>query len=108
MADGTARQCHGHSDCRARLGLGRRIRLVRTTADVPNSNQRDTNGDGYGNLCDADFDNNGFVNFNDLTLFKQKFTTTDADANLDGIGIVNFADLAIFKSLFGKPPGPSG
>ena len=75
---------------------------------IPNANQRDTNSDGYGNLCDADLDNNGFVNFTDLSLFKQKFTTSDPDANLDGIGIVNFSDLAIFKSLFGKAPGPSG
>ena len=56
----------------------------------------------------ADLDNSGFVNFTDLSLFKQHFTTADPDANLDGIGVVDFADLAIFKSLFSKPPGPSG
>jgi hypothetical protein len=73
-----------------------------------NADQRDTNGDGYGNRCDADFDNNGFVNFADQAYFKSKFGTSDPDADLDGNGFVNFADQAIFKSLFGKPPGPSG
>jgi len=48
------------------------------------------------------------VNFSDLSLFKQRFTTSDPDANLDGIGIINFSDLAIFKSLFGKPPRSPG
>lgn len=75
---------------------------------VANPDQRDTNTDGFGNLCDADLDNDGFVNFTDLSLLKVRFTTADPDADLDGTGIVNFNDLALFKSLFGRPPGPSG
>lgn len=72
-----------------------------------NPEQIDTDGDLYGNACDADLDGNGIVNFGDLALFKAAFGTDDADADLDGNGVVNFADLAGFKSLFGKPPGPS-
>ncbi|MHB1241661.1 MAG: hypothetical protein ACYC18_14355, partial [Gammaproteobacteria bacterium] len=68
----------------------------------------DTDHDGYGNRCDADFDENGIVNFADIAYLKSKFGTSDPNADLDGNGIVNFADLAIAKSLFGKPPGPSG
>lgn len=77
---------------------------------VANADQRDTNGDGYGNLCDADLDNNGMVNTRDLALFKTAFGQTGAnlDADLNGNGSVNTQDLAIFKGLFGKPPGPSG
>lgn len=75
---------------------------------VANANQRDTNGDGFGNRCDADLDNNGFVNFADLAAFRNRFTSHDADADFDGNGIVNFADLAIFVVGFGKPPGPAG
>ncbi|MHB1239504.1 MAG: hypothetical protein ACYC18_03270 [Gammaproteobacteria bacterium] len=34
--------------------------------DAGGHSQRDTSGDGYGNLCDADFDHNGIVYFADL------------------------------------------
>jgi hypothetical protein len=73
----------------------------------PNDDQRDTDNDGYGNACDADFDNSGFVNFADLATFKQAFGSTDEAADFDNSGFVNFADLAAFKELFGAPPGPS-
>jgi len=77
---------------------------------VPNADQRNSNAavDLYGNRCDADLNDDGFVNIADLAAFKSVFGTADADADLDGSGFVNIADLAIFKSLFGKPPGPSG
>jgi photosystem II stability/assembly factor-like uncharacterized protein len=75
---------------------------------TPNPDQRDSNNDGFGNLCDADLDNSGFVNFADLALFKSGFGTNNADADFDNNGFVNFADLTLFKSLFGKAPGPSG
>ena len=45
-----------------------------------NADQRDTDGDGYGNICDPDFNNNN---------------------------IVDPTDFSLAKSLFGKPPGPS-
>jgi hypothetical protein len=72
-----------------------------------NSSQRDTDGDGYGNWCDADLNNDTKVNFADLSIFRARFATSDADADLDGNGNVNFADLARFKALFGQPLGPS-
>jgi hypothetical protein len=75
---------------------------------VANPNQRDTNGDGYGNLCDGDLTNDGQVNFADLAQFRTRFITTDPDADFNGDGIVNFADLARLRQLFGAPPGPSG
>ena len=78
-------------------------------ADAGGNIQWDTDGDGFGNLCDGDLDNSsGIVNFADLALFKAVFGLSDADADFDGNGFVNFADLAIFKSLFGKPRGPAG
>jgi len=77
---------------------------------IPNPDQLNSNAgvDPYGNRCDADLNNDGFVNIADLAAFKAVFGSSDADADLDGSGFVNIADLAIFKSLFGKPPGPSG
>jgi hypothetical protein len=75
---------------------------------VENLNQRDTDGDGYGNICDPDLDNNLITNAADLAIFKPLFFTADPDADFDGSGVVNAADLAILKAMFFKPPGPSG
>ena len=75
---------------------------------VVNLDQRDTDADSYGNICDPDFDNNLIVNASDLAFFKTKFFTTDVDADLNGDSIVNAADLAILKLMFFKAPGPSG
>lgn len=75
---------------------------------VANPDQLDTDGDLYGNYCDADLDNSGFVNIGDLALLKSVFGTTDSNADFDGSGFVNIKDLAILKANFGKPPGPSG
>ena len=75
---------------------------------VANPDQRDTDGDGYGNLCDADFDNNDFVGLFDLVAFRQAYFTTEEDIDLNGDGIVNLEDLVIFKELYFRPPGPSG
>jgi hypothetical protein len=75
---------------------------------VANLDQRDTDGDGFGNICDPDFDGNKIVNAGDLAYMKSKFFTNDPDADLDGNGIVNAGDLARLKSFFFKAPGPSG
>ena len=76
--------------------------------DAGGNIQRDTDGDGFGNVCDPDFDNNLVVNASDLAYLKLKFFTADPDADLNGDNIVNAGDLAILKSFFFKAPGPSG
>ena len=75
---------------------------------VENADQRDTDIDGFGNICDPDFDGDLIVNAGDLSYLKSKFFTADPLADLDGSGTVNAGDLAILKSFFFKPPGPSG
>jgi subtilisin family serine protease len=80
--------------------------LANTFAAGPSQN--DTDADGYGNICDADLNDDLAVNFDDLVLFKAAFNTADQDADFDGSGSVNFSDLVIFKALFNKAPGPSG
>ncbi len=98
---------------------------LRTAADVSNSdgdtipdnidnctltdneNQVDTDGDGYGNACDADFNNDCIVNFPDLGIFRTLFFQPNNQADLDGNGITNFVDLGIFRQLFFAAPGPS-
>jgi hypothetical protein len=77
---------------------------------VANADQRDTDGDGYGNMCDADLNNDGIVNTSDVVGLKAAFGSTGPglDADLNGDEVVDMLDLNIFKTLFGKPPGPSG
>jgi hypothetical protein len=75
--------------------------------NTANPTQTDTDGDGYGNACDADFDNSGLVNPVDLSFFRSKYGSHDPDADLDNSGTVNITDLSMFRSLYGKAPGPS-
>lgn len=72
-----------------------------------NPAQRDSDNDGYGNQCDADYDQNGVVNFIDLAKLKSRFFALDASIDLTGDGVVNFADLSAFKKSFLRPPGPA-
>jgi hypothetical protein len=74
---------------------------------VADPDQRDTDGDGYGNACDPDFNNDGVVNAVDLARLKSVFFKNDALADLNGDGVVNAVDLARLKANFFKPPGPS-
>lgn len=72
----------------------------------PNEDQQDTDNDGFGNACDADLDNNGFVTYDDLSNFSIAFNTNSAVADFDNSGYVNFNDLVSFKRLYNKTPGP--
>lgn len=75
---------------------------------VANSAQIDSDADGFGNVCDADLNNDGVVNFIDLGIFRSVFFSNDADADFNGDGVVNFIDLAIIRGQFFQTPGPSG
>lgn len=75
---------------------------------IANPDQRDTNGDGFGNACDPDFNDDDVVNFSDLAIMRSDFFTSgDLDTDLDGDGVVNFVDLSIMQSMFFLPPGPA-
>ena len=76
--------------------------------DAGGNSQLDTNADGYGNLCDADLNNDGVVNGLDVGFFVAAFGTTDADADFNGSGFVNGVDTDVFVNGWGKAPGPSG
>ncbi len=76
---------------------------------LANANQRDTNGDGYGNACDPDFNGNGIVDSQDGALLKARFgSSAYPDQDLNGNGIVDSQDGARLKARFGQPPGPKG
>ena len=88
---------------------------------VPNALQRDSNGDGFGNLCDADITGDGLVTTSwgeaypldargDVEWMAMAIESEyyDPDADLDGDGVVDEADLAIAQLFLFLAPGPSG
>ncbi len=82
---------------------------------LSNADQRDSDADGFGNLCDADFNNDGVANFIDLGLMRTVFFSRrpHADimgehADMNGDGAVNVQDLGLFRLGFALPPGPAG
>ncbi|MFK8014731.1 MAG: pre-peptidase C-terminal domain-containing protein [Gammaproteobacteria bacterium] len=74
---------------------------------IANPSQTDSNGDGYGNRCDADLNNDCVVNTVDLGILRSVFFSNDADADLTGDGTVNVADLGVLRTQFFGSPGPS-
>jgi hypothetical protein len=75
---------------------------------VANPVQRDTDSDGYGNMCDPDFNGNGIVDPSDFSLLKSRFGQPGfPDQDLNGNGIVDPSDFSLLKTMFGQPPGPS-
>lgn len=79
---------------------------------IPNTTQGDSDLDGYGNRCDADYDNDATVAGSDFIIFKQNFNTSaptyNEQVDLDCDGSVAGSDFIIFKQSFNAPPGASG
>ncbi|MEM6639832.1 MAG: thrombospondin type 3 repeat-containing protein [Pseudomonadota bacterium] len=77
-------------------------------AGTAGPSQNDTDGDGFGNVCDADFDGNCVVNFVDLGSLRARFFQNGAlSEDLNGDGVVNVIDLGLLRQQFFGPPGPS-
>ena len=81
---------------------------------LANADQRDSDLDGYGNLCDGDFDGDGAVSGADFVVFSQAYLTGQGDAgwnpdvDANGDGVVNGIDFSRFSAAYLGPPGPSG
>lgn len=86
--------------------------------DDANPDQRDTNGDGFGNLCDADVDDDGDVDSSLGRIYPvdargdlEAVTLTarngpyDPDHDLDGDGRVDEHDLLRVQLALSRPPG---
>jgi hypothetical protein len=79
-------------------------------SDAPNPGQDDTDGDGCGNVCDADYDQDGRVSFSDFGDFTSAFGSFDLvkDHSEPVTGPSGHSDFGVFSAAFGKAPGPSG
>ena len=78
------------------------------TAD---NRQLDGDRDGYGDICDCDFDNNGFCDTGDFLLFGGVFGTTVPPTNcmfeMAPASFIDTGDFLVFGAGFGSPPGPA-
>ena len=77
-----------------------------------NPSQDDTDLDDCGNLCDADYDQDGIVGMLDFGQFTAAYLTNDEEkCHIDGSiagCTVGITDLGFFANAFLTVPGPSG
>ncbi len=93
---------------------------VRDGADnctlVANATQVDSNGDGYGNFCDADINDSGLTTATDFNLLRACInqagvpsgTATCQASDMNGSGLVTSTDFNLLRARINTAPGPSG
>ena len=88
-------------------GIGDRLD---NCSEASNPAQDDTDLDDCGNLCDADYDDDGTVGFPDFGIFSNCFGTINPECDhTEPVGdYIGFPDFGFFASAFGGLPGPSG
>jgi hypothetical protein len=76
-----------------------------------NPAQDDTDGDDCGNLCDADYDQDGVVDMADFNVFRRCVSSPlELCKHVEPVSIplIGIADFNYFRSAFLGTPGPSG
>ena len=76
-----------------------------------NPAQDDTDGDDCGNVCDADYNDDGLVNSPDFGAFAAAFGLMDEEkVHRDPVAgkTVGYRDWGFFQGAWGSVPGPSG
>jgi hypothetical protein len=90
--------------------------------DVWNHEQRNANPwvfgdpqtDVFGDACDADFNNDGVVDFLDYLMLSIAWGSSEGDPDFDErvdiypYGDIGFAEFLVLSQFWGKPPGPAG
>jgi len=82
--------------------------------ELANGLQVDTDADGFGNACDADYDNSGSVDGLDLLLHLLGSRCEEGEScfstafDHDGDGAIGIRDLYALVDALGGAPGPSG
>ncbi len=93
-----------------RCATGQTLGCSDNCEGVPNPGQFDRDGDGYGNVCDCDFDNDGFCSISDFNLFLPDFQSTvdsGVGTDMNGDGSVGISDFNLFLPGFvNGTPGP--
>jgi hypothetical protein len=76
--------------------------------ETPNPSQLDADGDGFGNACDADLNNDGAVGLDDINaILGAAGTANNPAADINGDGWVGLDDASAALGMLGTPPGPS-
>ena len=53
-------------------------------------------------MCDADFNNDGVVNYGDLNILQAKMFSSEAThTDMNGDGVCNMLELGVFQMYFG-------
>jgi len=66
----------------------------------------------YGNVCDPDYNNNGFVGLEDFNELRTWFglpagpTSALSVIDCDNDNVIGLSDFNCIRTYFGKPPGP--
>ena len=83
---------------------------------IPNPSQTDTDVDGIGNICDADYTQDGIVGGPDFSVFIASWGTRVGDAGFDARadanddGVIGGPDYSYYAMQYqnASSPGPSG
>ena len=66
-----------------------------------NPDQIDVDLDTYGNMCDADFDNNGIVRIDDFNMMKSVWGSSDNVIDMDSDGVIGIGDFNLLNGRWG-------